>query len=197
MLCPLLFQLTASQGGWRSTTFYPVLSGQFQLTASQGGWRQAVCQLPFFLYFNSQPHKEADAIQPVNHLFFTKFQLTASQGGWPVTSTGIRSHLIFQLTASQGGWRYQEAWADYRYNFNSQPHKEADERASVSSICWVAFQLTASQGGWQHHEEDDNKPWYFNSQPHKEADSPFCGWGRAEVFQLTASQGGWPGGFHL
>ena len=38
---PLLFQLTASQGGWRTGLFYYDSTGTFQLTASQGGWQTA------------------------------------------------------------------------------------------------------------------------------------------------------------
>ena len=35
-----LFQLTASQGGWRKTTVFRQRILKFQLTASQGGWQQ-------------------------------------------------------------------------------------------------------------------------------------------------------------
>ena len=101
------------------------------------------------------------------------------------------------------------------HNFNSQPHKEADNTTKTLEILKQLFQLTASQGGWHY--------WlsqlrllihHFNSQPHKEADDLY---GLAPVgvyisthsltrrltierrticwqgtFQLTASQGGWP-----
>ena len=33
------------------------------------------------------------------------------------------------------------------YNFNSQPHKEADETAGRINLSNLVFQLTASQGG--------------------------------------------------
>ena len=100
------------------------------------------------------------------------------------------------------------------HNFNSQPHKEADNTTKTLEILKQLFQLTASQGGWHY--------WlsqlrllihHFNSQPHKEADDLY---GLAPVgvyisthsltrrltierrticwqgtFQLTASQGGW------
>ena len=56
-----IFQLTASQGGWRIDNSIIHLIERFQLTASQGGWPS----LPFFLFSSFV------------------FQLTASQGGWP------------------------------------------------------------------------------------------------------------------
>ena len=59
---------------------------------------------------------------------------------------------------------------DYR-NFNSQPHKEADQESSKST---------------------NNSTKYFNSQPHKEADVELMQVRQFDwKFQLTASQGGW------
>ena len=54
-------------------------------------------------------------------------------------------------------------------HFNSQPHKEADDR-NCYPVVWWKFQLTASQGGWLLNGRVIN---------------------RAMKFQLTASQGGW------
>ena len=100
------------------------------------------------VHFNSQPHKEADGqpdttqnIELISthsltrrltfchylHLRSCLFQLTASQGGWPVLYVAMRVDTA---------------------NFNSQPHKEADN----------------SLYGWLEAGS------HFNSQPHKEAD---------------------------
>ena len=76
-----VFQLTASQGGWHTCLFCVRPWWTFQLTASQGGWRSSGSHGCLHLYFNSQPHKEADGL--TNFYAFTpRFQLTASQGGW-------------------------------------------------------------------------------------------------------------------
>ena len=101
------------------------------------------------LYFNSQPHEEADFIWSRAAFQFPVFQLTASRRGW------LSSHLcgwflcLFQLTASRRGWphavNYNQFCSDisthsltkrltYRLSpivrfpkhFNSQPHEEAD-----------------------------------------------------------------------
>ena len=55
----------------------------FQLTASQGGWQHLERKQHFSSRdFNSQPHKEADVkAQSLTKTLMT-FQLTASQGGW-------------------------------------------------------------------------------------------------------------------
>ena len=99
----------------------------------------------------------------------------------------------FQLTASRRGWRQTQLmrWAASG-NFNSQPHEEADARAtwlqeqidiSTHSLTKrltmtqsaldqyaLAFQLTASRRGWQSSTQEKEIRYYFNSQPHEEAD---------------------------
>ncbi len=76
------FQLTASQGGWLLLMFEQHSMLSFQLTASQGGWHESEFESGILaisthsltrrlttkpekivspeMYFNSQPHKEAD-----------------------------------------------------------------------------------------------------------------------------------------
>ena len=77
---------------------------------------------------------------------------------------------LFQLTASQGGWLVKTETEETPISdFNSQPHKEADDR-NCYPVVWWKFQLTASQGGWLLNGRVIN---------------------RAMKFQLTASQGGW------
>ena len=58
------FQFTASQGGWPRRILITRITGVFQFTASQGGWRRIHSPCQTWLYFNSQPHKEADCSQP-------------------------------------------------------------------------------------------------------------------------------------
>ena len=101
----MIFQLTASQGGWQlrgRVLFDDIL---FQLTASQGGWPDySICGTPQF-HFNSQPHKEADESwlaynRMVSHISTHSLtrRLTEHMGRY------LMMCKIFQLTASQGGW---------------------------------------------------------------------------------------------
>ena len=146
----------------------------FQLTASRRGWRDS--QISFFslLYFNSQPHEEAD-ISPFSSYpppraisthsltkrltrdtneFMTAvsvFQLTASRRGWQRRQKEFDAREKFQLTASRRGWQpdaMDQRTADVY--FNSQPHEEADENRKWYLLC--------------------RSDVYFNSQPHEEAD---------------------------
>ena len=103
LLLQVLFQLTASQGGWQLMTMNTFNVVLFQLTASQGGWRQKSKQKYSHPYFNSQPHKEADD-QPVNHLFSTEISTHSLTRRLTERIPGEHLIEIFQLTASQGGW---------------------------------------------------------------------------------------------
>ena len=166
----IVFQLTASQGGWLLETFSMRLFSIFQLTASQGGWRslRSCCN------------------------WLSVFQLTASQGGWRnwYNNRKWRKRIsTHSLTRRLTIFVYL-TYIIHHY-FNSQPHKEADQY-SVIVVCfncisihsltrrltkmtersalYHAFQLTASQGGWPWIGLLKNGITHFNSQPHKEAD---------------------------
>ena len=82
-----------------------LLSFLFQLTASRRGWRSRTEIWLFRLYFNSQPHEEADT--------------TGKVPAW--------LYFVFQLTASRRGWRCEIGMSKDRLYFNSQPHEEADD----------------------------------------------------------------------
>ena len=98
------------------------------------------------VYFNSQPHKEADHGRPVSILIYRYFNSQPHKEADSSTTN----------------------WTTLRGYFNSQPHKEADgsllyaaygRRISTHSLTRrltakrskdaydMAFQLTASQGG--------------------------------------------------
>ena len=109
-----LFQLTASQGGWQDESVAYVFALAFQLTASQGGWRN-VNEKSFLneqisthsltrrltvlivgansspLYFNSQPHKEADV-----ELFYS----------FPVFCHISTHSLTRRLTITRSGYKF-------------------------------------------------------------------------------------------
>ena len=143
----------------------------FQLTASQGGWRIGSNERKYQWYFNSQPHKEADVVARTVLFAYRKFQLTASQGGWPWTPPTVTSRrtisthsLTRRLTRTAERYHRSGCISTHSLtrrltpagrppsgslrHFNSQPHKEADYAAPL---------LSSLHG-------------YFNSQPHKEAD---------------------------
>ena len=101
----------------------------FQLTASQGGWRRIWIERYFLEHFNSQPHKEADKCKKSRIVWFVYFN---SQPHKEADSNAVVEDVrdyLFQLTASQGGWRFCKKLIKILFNyFNSQPHKEADIR---------------------------------------------------------------------
>ena len=187
-----LFQLTASQGGWHNGLIQDNELLTFQLTASQGGWQFVYCdsyrEVVFQLTASQGGWQYDFSLWNISQIF----QLTASQGGWQVSPSGEIHPNSFQLTASQGGWRDLPEVRLLTTDFNSQPHKEADQvflykkrwgEISTHSLTRrltrypegfdpdkAKFQLTASQGGWQLQRWSFHGVGYFNSQPHKEAD---------------------------
>ena len=100
------------------------------------------------LYFNSQPHKEAD---------FFRFQFLSQHSISTHSLTRRLTAIIVQHPA-------------FPKNFNSQPHKEAD-------VFQFPYQHQFQHFNSQPHKEADgndnrrsNGNCNFNSQPHKEAD---------------------------
>ena len=191
----LIFQLTASQGGWQLSRTHNI---PMQRISTHSLTRRLTVNAPLEL----------------NTIFL--FQLTASQGGWrKMYGRRNTENQKFQLTASQGGWQIQTVKEEIESeDFNSQPHKEAD-------VILIGHTTLSIHFNSQPHKEADLQlnifrvdSWYFNSQPHKEADfhrqhTFQCFWHfnsqphkEADVtsslvffkwvpFQLTASQGGW------
>ena len=188
-----VFQLTSSQGGWRSSLCD--LHGwicHFQLTSSQGGWRSISTLFRHHILFNSHPHKEDDWCRAGNWWsnFFSTHILTRRMtllhgkvgvAGWFSTHILTRRMTTleydesetsaFQLTSSQGGWR----------------------RTAISYVEVRNFQLTSSQGGWRIHCR------YFCSCNHfsthiltRRMTYKIPDGEDGVSFQLTSSQGGWP-----
>ena len=143
------------------------------------------------------------------------FQLTASQGGWLWTYSDTSSRAVisthsltrrltgsmthqnvifpFQLTASQGGWPVLRHELLQHGDFNSQPHKEADEIWIQNQDPAVSFQLTASQGGWRTRSRNFKLISFISthSLTRRLTLPGVCCCPTWVVFQLTASQGGW------
>ena len=168
------------------------------------------------MYFNSQPHKEADFSVMIvfaiilnisthsltrrltNHFLNRRNEMSISTHSLTrrLTITGGEVDDWFNISTHSLTRRLTVMAEIIQFllvYFNSQPHKEADYA----------------------HTTRDIQSWYFNSQPHKEADKPhdicstdICisthsltrrltqysdGLAPVSIFQLTASQGGWPG----
>ncbi len=146
------------------------------------------------LHFNSQPHEEADDFSTFIDILrcsisthsLTKRLTVFCQSVWSSRSE-------FQLTASRRGWLQAMQTKIVLTNFNSQPHEEADwEDAVIGSVGGI-FQLTASRRGWRYLQLCWKDIVYFNSQPHEEADEiPKLRYVETMKFQLTASRRGWP-----
>ena len=126
------------------------------------------------MYFNSQPHKEADR-NGCN---------TDTEHG-SISTHSLTRRLTMRIISTPARSQY----------FNSQPHKEADfqvsyipflEHISTHSLTrrltktWSAVGKSGKHFNSQPHKEADilflfrlSVDNYFNSQPHKEADSNF------------------------
>ena len=99
------------------------------------------------LYFNSQPHEEADDGGIADALYpkISTHSLTRR-----LTLRSMRSVLRVGHFNSQP---HEEADAEdftprlFLWHFNSQPHEEADEDNLMKVEVQAIFQLTASRGG--------------------------------------------------
>ena len=122
----------------------------FQLTASRRGWRTEGFWRTQELYFNSQPHEEADIWPTLSPIRPIEFQLTASRIGWRYRQWYFLRKLCISthsLTKRLTTRKFSEGLTT-RY-FNSQPHEEADETCSTIQNYYRRFQLTASRRGWR------------------------------------------------
>ena len=167
----MIFQLTASQGGWQTTarkrprgTDISTHSLTRRLTEiwrkvkmlSQISTHSLTRRLTIFRSYTI-------IVRWISTHSLTR-RLTAMLASSDVAT-------LFQLTASQGGWRHRNVLSAYNFiSTHSLTRRLTDNFLWVTFILEV-FQLTASQGGW-HTCLFCVRPWW--------------------TFQLTASQGGWP-----
>ena len=145
----VIFQLTASQGGWPEmliTERWQKVISTHSLTRRLTGSRKHCSGISD--YFNSQPHKEADQNRSHDrrHGDISTHSLTrrlTSNCCW------LRSSGGFQLTASQGGWPDRDDRARY-HRISTHSLTRRLTKIGKYGIYAAEFQLTASQGGWQH-----------------------------------------------
>ena len=124
----LWFQLTSSQGGWRSRSKILIRRNPFQLTSSQGGWLPRRSRRLSVSYFNSHPHKEDDRTLQRNQQCI-------------IISTHI---LTRRMTISTVKMQLN------RQYFNSHPHKEDDQPQDTRTAEGVHF------NSHPHKEDDSN-----------------------------------------
>ena len=143
------------------------------------------------LYFNSQPHKEAD---------FFRFQFLSQHSISTHSLTRRLTAIIVQHPAFPKNFNSQphkeadgndNRRSNGNCNFNSQPHKEADILSvTMSDAVAISTHSLTRRLTWTVKNSLPSLQ-NFNSQPHKEADyrSPSV-LPSTFIFQLTASQGG-------
>ena len=134
------FQLTSSQGGWQRyhVPFHCFII--FQLTSSQGGW--LVLLFIFFIrnIFNSHPHKEDDSGHhcAIIKIVFSTHILTRRMtlmNCLILVNKNFSTHILTRrMTTRLGIWHW--------YN---------------------AFQLTSSQGGWLCYRQQVLSLFYFST----------------------------------
>ena len=145
----MIFQLTASQGGWQTTARKRPRGTDISTHSLTRRLTEEYMKRVFNFYIST--HSLTRRLTPTCNAVVAcaTFQLTASQGGWPVSHFHSRCKTVFQLTASQGGWHFVvPVFLIVLLHFNSQPHKEADVSQHTRCFGIWTFQLTASQGGW-------------------------------------------------
>ena len=148
MVLYYLFQLTASQGGWR---FFLITIQAFTYISTHSLTRRLTILInPSFVGFNISTHSLTRRLTPhyslqIDAIYFNSQPHKEADNDYlrEITSQGISTHsLTRRLTIS---WLMKFLSESY---FNSQPHKEADyQPQSAPESCM-----------------------HFNSQPHKEAD---------------------------
>ena len=164
------------------------------------------------MYFNSQPHEEADAKREVfiRIMLISTHSLTkrlTAMDATGVSESHISTHsltkrltmliawligaLIFQLTASRRGWLiYIHFYSSLSY-FNSQPHEEADTRFQyflhqiLISTHSLTKRLTAKEF-WRFCQMDIS-----THSLTKRLTGPWSVPTPFGTFQLTASRRGW------
>ena len=98
----------------------------FQLTASQGGWLDDVNGNAFLIDFNSQPHKEADGDILDNMRRLEDFNSQPhKEADSPQHSTHFRVLHFNSQPHKEADASVGRVQGKHEY-FNSQPHKEAD-----------------------------------------------------------------------
>ena len=189
----LLFQLTASQGGWLEWVAWYVDAGVFQLTASQGGWHHVHRILCIHSDISTHSLTRRLTTSEASKPRRFAFQLTASQGGWrTVVPCVFRTDDISTHSLTRRLTDISSMISKVHHNFNSQPHKEADDSFLWVTFIFDVFQLTASQGGWRDLVWPKSVVMAISTHSLTRRLTVFhvkhCRYGR---FQLTASQGGW------
>ena len=186
------FQLTASQGGWPHLAGWPLSVPYFNSQPHKEADKDVIVPSRPIWYFNSQPHKEADWWPGKRVMWWRWFQLTASQGGWPQMRVIVQLAGVFQLTASQGGWQFSSILPAHSRNFNSQPHKEADNQQTgkLSHVHISTHSLTRRLTDLHIHQSNSGTISTHSLTRRLTTDTLLCSppW---FLFQLTASQGGW------
>ena len=190
----MIFQLTASRGGWR----HRLLIFWDRNTISTHSLTRRLTYVSFhcnpFIYISTHSLTRRLTVDCGLLMDMTvTFQLTASRGGWHRSYGTPFIGQPFQLTASRGGWRNVGILLSIIGYFNSQPHEEADKKAlkaNFDDYIISTHSLTRRLTLVNMSLKKINL--HFNSQPHEEADY-LSGNQKTtlNLFQLTASRGGW------
>ena len=148
----------------------PGIRSIFQLTSSQGGWRTLLLLHHSVQHFNSHPHEEDDRSLGYWYmvLFFSTHILTRRMTGvrfWHLAGTNVFNSHPHKEDDCHGCHTVLS-----RTFFNSHPHKEDDEKGTHYKRAQSIFQLTSSRGGWHRLDSGRSRSHLFNSHPHEEDD---------------------------
>ena len=166
--------------------------------------------IQFLLYFNSQPHEEADGesfvtdicVGSISTHSLTRRLTTSTSYAFIIDTISTHSltrrltvscfanapPMSFQLTASRGGWLPFLILVTFPLYFNSQPHEEADNLRESRQKCLLHFNSQPHEEADLMRQHQGGFLYYFNSQPHEEADNQRrleCGYFSISTHSLT------------
>ena len=135
-MTPLLFQLTAPQGG-RHTAFdvSRTKTTDFNSRPREGAdWHWDLWQIVLSRISTHGPAR-GPTFPGLDVITANIFQLTAPRGGRPSFGSPTYNSTIFQLTAPRGGRRCSPPELPRPLNFNSRPREGADFHFRISRKC--------------------------------------------------------------
>ena len=164
-----IFQLTASRRGWPAKNDGEHTLDAFQLTASRRGWPWCRTLKRTQMYFNSQPHEEADSRHSLR-CGVELFQLTASRRGWRHRRCTVKLYGTISTHSLTKRLTRDGYWTEITVPISTHSLTKRLTATALKEAFASSFQLTASRRGWPNGVFLSTGFLHFNSQPHEEAD---------------------------
>ena len=143
-----IFQLTASRRGWPAKNDGEHTLDAFQLTASRRGWPWCRTLKRTQMYFNSQPHEEADSRHSLR-CGVELFQLTASRRGWRHRRCTVKLYGTISTHSLTKRLTRDGYWTEITVPISTHSLTKRLTATALKEAFASSFQLTASRRGWR------------------------------------------------